>query len=313
MTRPRRIVQRPDPTEPQGGEGAAKGAEHEWNDCTAATGAMLLDVESDGKVRVHGGDIRHHQNDMDKGIGLDDLAVAWRHYGYDLRDWSGRGWDDVKKARAEKRWLVLQGVGNVPGAGTTSVPHAILVGPETDLMGRWLIADPLVDKWQFVPPDKLRTWAQAFRSTVNFAVSKIPAAAPAPAPEVDVPDLTTYLPGYIATVRENASVRTAPSLTAQKLRGTAKPETWTVTGFVKGDAYQNSDQWITRWAGGRWEYTAGANLKGAPTAPVSSGYTQEQLDAAITAQKAADEVAKDAAVESAVDVERTRISGVLGL
>jgi hypothetical protein len=191
------------------------------------------------------------------------------------------------------------------------VPHAILVGPEKNLLGRRLIADPLYDDWQFVPEDKLKAWAQAFRQSINFAVSKQP--APDTAGGTDVPDISTYLPGYTATIKKDASIRAAPSLTATKLRGTSTQELWTVTGWVKGEAFNGSTQWLTRWDAGRWEYTVKDNVTAGPTAPTGSGYTQAQLDAAVAAQKLADEAIKDAAVSAAVEAEQTRISGVLGI
>lgn len=78
------------------------------------------------------------------------------------------------------------------------------------------------------------------------------------APEDDMPAITTYIPGHVATITNAAgdvNVRATPTLAGKVVRqvpqGTS--EAWAVTGWVKGDATSGSDQWITRW-NGAWEY-----------------------------------------------------------
>lgn len=83
--------------------------------------------------------------------------------------------------------------------------------------------------------------------------------------ETDVPTLTGYIPGQVAVVKATANIRSAPQLaTATKIRAVlvGSTETWVVTGWVKGDIDPDggSDQWLCRWAGGRWEYTAKSNI-----------------------------------------------------
>lgn len=96
-------------------------------------------------------------------------------------------------------------------------------------------------------------------------------------PENDMPPLSTYLPGHEAKIADPtgpATVRLAPSPVAPVVRSIPKgsSETWLVTGWVKGDysAFGNSDQWMTRWANNRWEYTAKGNVASvtAPTDPL---------------------------------------------
>lgn len=131
--------------------------------------------------------------------------------------------------------------------------------------------------------------------------------------EGDVPELNSYLPGYTAAIKRDASIRSAPSLTAPKLRGTVTREEWVITGWAKGEVYSGSDLWLVRWNNGVWEYTVKANVISGPNAPVSSGYTQAQLDAAIDAQKAVDAVACDMATAAAVQAEKDRVAAVLGV
>ena len=87
------------------------------------------------------------------------------------------------------------------------------------------------------------------------------AAAPG---EVPMPTITTYIPGHLAVIRHNdgARVRAEPTLAAATLRTipATSSETWEVTGWVKGDVAEGNDQWITRWAGGKWEYTHKSNV-----------------------------------------------------
>lgn len=88
-------------------------------------------------------------------------------------------------------------------------------------------------------------------------------SVPKPQPEADVPQMTIYIPGHVATIKPTANVRTAPELDAPIIRVVDEtPDTWTVTGWVKGDVDNGSDQWITRWqtTGKRWEYTAKSNV-----------------------------------------------------
>lgn len=111
--------------------------------------------------------------------------------------------------------------------------------------------------------------------------------APPPVQESDMPALTAYIPGQVATVKVTANVRVAPSLTATILRVVSgTPEVWTVTGWVKGDVDPDggSDQWVCRWSSGRWEYTAKSNITAGPAVPPDgSPFTQAQLDAAVAA------------------------------
>jgi hypothetical protein len=113
------------------------------------------------------------------------------------------------------------------------------------------------------------------------------------APGGDVPTLSAYIPGQVATIKKTANVRTEPKLTAPIIRVVAAPETWVVTGWVKGDVDPDggSDQWLTRWNANQWEYTAKSNITAGPTPPVvvqppppdTTPFDQGDLDAATAA------------------------------
>lgn len=100
---------------------------------------------------------------------------------------------------------------------------------------------------------------------------KIPLIAPYFEGGADVPVLSAYIPGQVATVKPTANVRTEPKLNATIIRVVSLAEGWVVTGWCKGDVDPDggSDQWITRWNAGRWEYTAKSNLSSGPSAPAT--------------------------------------------
>lgn len=118
--------------------------------------------------------------------------------------------------------------------------------------------------------------------------------ATVPEPEDDdMPVISVYIPGQIAIVTDPAgpaNIRSAPSLTASPLRSVPKgsAESWSVTGWVKGEVTGGSDQWITRWANGKWEYTHKVNVPKIGPAPDASPFTQADIDAAYAKGKADD-------------------------
>lgn len=78
--------------------------------CTAASGAMALDAFTSGRIRVGAARIDELQNDHDRnGIGLNDVAVAWKA-GWDLTFSNGRrSWTTVAKRLQAGDGAVLQG------------------------------------------------------------------------------------------------------------------------------------------------------------------------------------------------------------
>jgi hypothetical protein len=122
----------------------------------------------------------------------------------------------------------------------------------------------LIDHNDIGGPNKPYCWRPWKADTTGFPraryVSEL--TAPAPQEEEDVPVLTTYTPGHVGTIKATANVRSAPKLGAATLLRTipaGSTETWTATGYTKGDVDNGSDQWLCRWAG-RWEYTHTSNV-----------------------------------------------------
>lgn len=113
-----------------------------------------------------------------------------------------------------------------------------------------------------------------------------PYFAPPDPPEDDMPAITTYIPGQVATVKPTANIRVAPTMTAKVIRTLAVAESWAVTGWVTGevDPDGGSNQWVARWNNG-WEYTAKSNLSSGPGAPADlTPFSKAQLDAAVKAE-----------------------------
>ena len=108
-----------------------------------------------------------------------------------------------------------------------------------------------------------------------------------------------------------SSIRSsAPSLTAPLLRAIPKgsAEAWTVTGWVKGEVSGGSDQWITRWANGKWEYTAKVNVRSvAPPLDVTP-YSKADVDAAYAKGKAEGDVRHTVTLQvDGAEISRTEV------
>jgi hypothetical protein len=181
-----------DPKEPYGSESSSAGNDHGWSNCTAVSGALALAYQQPrGELAPQGGDIRHRQSDQSGGIDLYDVRQAWDAYGETLTIKSGAGWSAVVDTHDAGRAIIIQGTGNVPGAETFDGGHACCIAPETRSSdGYWLFGDPLATGWQWVKPSAIRSWAEAWQSSIAFAAGEKPPAEPAPAPppEPDCPD-----------------------------------------------------------------------------------------------------------------------------
>lgn len=170
-----------DPREPNGGESSSAGNDHGWSNCTMAAGATALDFATQGDLVKWGGDLRHRQGDLSGGTDLYDLQDAFRSYGVSLSIRSGAGWEALKDDRADGRYLVVQGQGNVPGSATFDGGHACCIAPETNGDGEWLWSDPLASGWQWVSASSIKGWMSAWSSGMAYAMT--PAHPPPSEPE----------------------------------------------------------------------------------------------------------------------------------
>jgi hypothetical protein len=194
-----------DPKEPNGGESSAAGNDHGWSGCTCTSAALAIAYQApQGSLALWGGDIRHRQGDLSGGTDLYDVRDAWKAYGETLTIRSGAGWSGVKADHNAGRAIVIQGIGNVPGSESFDGGHACCIAPETHADGRWLFGDPLATGWQWIAPADIERWAEAWQSSVAFAVGDLPASSssppptPAPAPCPPCPDPAPMIAEAIA-------------------------------------------------------------------------------------------------------------------
>jgi len=249
--RPKHRPQDPavDPKEPYGGEPSSTGRDHAWSGCTMSAGADALAYHSHydgGTLAPWGGDLRHRQSDMTGGTDLADLAEAWASYGAKLTIRSGAGWPAVGDAHREGRAVVIQGTGQVPGAGDFDGGHACCIGPETRTSdGAWLFGDPLVSDWQWISPSAIHDWAARWQASIAFAVSRTPAAEPPPPPpEPDCPDCPPaeqHTPAQLEAMESRAA---AAAVTAAQ---DAEVTTW--VAWLRDPRPAPADRWqLGAWA-----------------------------------------------------------------
>ena len=177
----------------------------------------------------------------------------------------------LPKLRAFSQWLVKQARANAPG---TSDMREIIYSPDGVRVLRWDRQRGYASASREGEADtshRTHTHISWYRDAEkrDHTVAFRPYFPSAPIGD-DMPPLSAYIPGQLATVKPTSNIRSAPALSAPILRVLASPETWTVTGWVKGDVDPEggSDQWLTRWNGGKWEYTAKSNITSGPAAPV---------------------------------------------
>src|SRR4051812_27702756 len=116
-----------DPAEPNGSESSSRGNDHGWSNCTMASGADAMAYHTGGASKPWGGDLRHRQGDLDGGTDLYDLRDAWAASGHTLTIRSGQGWSKVVADHDAGRAIVIQGSGEVPGAGSFTGGHACCI------------------------------------------------------------------------------------------------------------------------------------------------------------------------------------------
>ena len=124
--------------------------------------------------------------------------------------------------------------------------------------------DPLAPKGTYTGEWVTKAELQKFMGTTWTGVVRAVLPKPVPPPPgVDMPTLTSYVPGSTANIKPASNVRSAPAATATKFRTTgAVNEPVVLTGTVKGtvDPANGSDVWFAWWKNSRWEYTATDNV-----------------------------------------------------
>jgi hypothetical protein len=240
------------------------------------------------------------------------------------------------KLQAFSRWFVAQAHANPTKYRDV---REVIYSPDGKVVKRWSGPD---NKIYDVPLDNDVARSHLWHTHISwyrdsekrdkrplFATYFAPAPAPTPiVTEAAMPTISSYIPGQVATIKKTSNIRSEPKMVSTNiLRVLAAPESWTVTGWVKGDVdpQGGSDQWLVRWAGGRWEYTAKSNASEGPapavattidcTAAVKAATTPMQ--ATIDSQAATIAQLKNGATTAATterdriaDAEATRIKSI---
>jgi len=160
--------------------------------CTMTSGAMALDYQTRGTVRLTGGQLLTHSGlkaaeITDNGTNLSDLDAAWKSVSAALKIPSIKlqrrqnGFDDVLSALKSGRAVILQGdyrqLGKANRCQQNPVVkgHAIALLPERD-GDRILVGDPLCRDFKFIPEADLRRFAVALGSSshVFHANTQVP-------------------------------------------------------------------------------------------------------------------------------------------
>jgi hypothetical protein len=189
--------------------------------------------------------------------------------------------------RAFSRWLVKH---CTESAAARHDVREIIYSPDGVKVQRWSGVDNAIHSGAGNGDDSHLTHTHISFYRDSEHRSKVELFAPYFAEDAPMPTLTSYIPGQVATIKPTANIRTAPKLSATIIRVVdATPDEWIVTGWVKGDTDPDggSDQWLTRWASGRWEYTAKSNVSAGPAVPVPPARTY----AVVVGGKAAGSVA----------------------
>lgn len=199
--------------------------------------------------------------------------------------------------------------------------HAIDVS-RVDTQDRVWWDDPLAPKGTYQGQWVTKAQLATFMTGGWTGIARPLAKQPAPVLDAAMPTLSTYIPGYTATIKPTANVRTDAKLGATVIRVVGlPPDVWAVTGWVTGDVDPDggSNQWLCRWAGGKWEFTAKSNVTKGPTAPVTDcapavKAATDPLNATVVtlnttiAQLDAENNTLTKQLVAAASVERTRIA-----
>lgn len=179
--------------------------------------------------------------------------------------------------------------------------HAVCV---LNIEGNLYWCDPLAPTSADVPVPV--SWAEVKAFVSAFAGQHLVASITQPqTTEGDMPTLSAYTPGAIATFRAGKNVRLTPDISKPAVRKTKPDEKVAITGKAKGASASGSTDWLVWFEGGKWVYCHISNAKSIVPPAVETDCAPA-ISAAVTA-------AVGAAREAAVLEERERLRVILGL
>jgi len=198
--RGRALSQRRDPTEPNRGDTAKEGLDHENHNCSATGAGKAVDSATDGAKRPRGGDMRHSLPRPNTGenpgveLSLGDAKKACGKFGVTLTVAGATGaspttWAAMKQRRQERRLLLVQGDSGELDRGCSEgqdTGHLIVVHPDDpppEKSGQWLVMDPWcylpgsrgLGKWRWLDRDDIFDFAQklGFRFAYTRRLTRI--------------------------------------------------------------------------------------------------------------------------------------------
>lgn len=129
-------------------------------DCTVAVGVMALDAFTGGRLVVSTTELRSRQRDQDgpgalsPGIGLDDVAEAWRSYGYAFRH-GGAIWTTILGRLGAGLGVAVQGkylaLGDWRAPGSSYAGGHAMYLQRSDPKHGILVNDPLRTSAVWIP------------------------------------------------------------------------------------------------------------------------------------------------------------------
>jgi hypothetical protein len=141
---------------------------------------MALDAFTGGRVRPTVTAMRAAQNDHDgNGIGLDDVTVAWRKFGYRFQHGPVL-WATLMARFRRGEGAILQGMSGGLGrfAIGRNVPHAIYVQRSTP-QGHLVVNDPLASGSRAIPEADVRRFYLTGLARAGWGAGTAPGATPA--------------------------------------------------------------------------------------------------------------------------------------
>lgn len=91
-----------------------------------------------------------------------------------------------------------------------------------------------------------------------------------PPKEPAMPDLTAYLPGYVATFKKGTNVRATPDVSQPAVRQTKANEEVRIIGKVRGLAANGSTEWLVWFENGKYVYDHRSNAVSVVPGPAAS-------------------------------------------
>jgi hypothetical protein len=242
--------------------------------CTMESAAMALDFETQGGIKVWGGELLPFTGLSDAGISdgtnLQDAARAWAHWGKSFNRIGG-SWDDANRELNAGRGIVLQGDYDQFNYTTKwqkdfQGNHAVYINPERHFT-QLLMLDPLGYDSRWVEEAELYRYGKKLADTQGGGRFFFASTAAHP-DSAEMPDTSTSgvtlkyggredYRGTWATKESGSRFRTKPYLDAPIIETVAAGYRWNNKQTTDQGAYVNgSRRWLGDASGDRWMHVS---------------------------------------------------------